>query len=88
VYIGEGRIQGAARHACAKGRSPRDEQDRLLAPPVGLECSWVANGTWLPQQRLGLEYDLIAVHLLVLERIPPAPFLGGRGPLPHSGLVE
>jgi hypothetical protein len=88
VYIGEGSIRARLVTHMAKGRSPRDEQGRVFAVHFGLECSWMINNDWLPHQRLELENDLIAAYVLVLERIPPAQFLGRPGPLPESGTVE
>jgi hypothetical protein len=44
--------------------------------PAALECSWVANNGWLSHHRLELENDLIAAHLVAVERIPDAQFLG------------
>src|SRR5437667_4851514 len=42
----------------------------------GLECSWVICTTWLPHQRLELENDLIAAHLLAVGSVPAGQFLG------------
>ena len=35
-------------------------------------CSWVENETWHKHQRLELENDLIAAHLLHAGVLPPA----------------
>jgi hypothetical protein len=40
-----------------------------------IRASWVA-GEWLAHQRLELEVDLIAAHLLVTGQMPAAQFLG------------
>jgi hypothetical protein len=41
-----------------------------------LVCSWVVNNEWLSHQRLELENDLIASHLLETGKIPVAQFCG------------
>jgi hypothetical protein len=48
---------------------------RLATPERGF-CTLQLNGAWLRQQRLELETDLIASHLLAMGRVPPAQFLG------------
>ncbi|MDQ3222839.1 MAG: hypothetical protein M3Q75_05090 [Gemmatimonadota bacterium] len=50
-------------------------QGHVFAAAPTLEASWVG-GEWLPHQRLELEVDLIAAHMLVTGRLPLAQFLG------------
>lgn len=75
VYIGEGAIRARLVAHAFKTRGPINDQGRVLAEHQPLECSWVV-GAWLPHQRLELENDLIAAHVLVLEAVPPAQFIG------------
>lgn len=46
--------------------------DRLksVRPLDCMECSWVADASWYPHQRLELLTDLIAAHLLFNESLP------------------
>jgi len=56
----EGACQGTGSRAVRKG---------------ALEFSYVA-GDWETHERLELETDLIAAHVLTLGRVPPAQFIG------------
>ena len=47
-----------------------------LAANVPLTFSIDHNDAWLRHQRLELETDLIAAHLLATDRIPAAQFIG------------
>jgi hypothetical protein len=76
MYIGQGSISARLLAHLMKARDPRNEQGRVFAAGARLECSWVVNDAWLVHQRLELENDLIAAHVLVLEHAPPAQFLG------------
>lgn len=76
LYIGQGRI--AARllvHLAKRSRQDR-AQGQTIAVQTRLECSWVANDKWLPHQRLELENDLIAAHMLRIGEVPDVQFLG------------
>ncbi|TAK27423.1 MAG: hypothetical protein EPO40_17545 [Myxococcaceae bacterium] len=75
VYVGEGVIVDRVRAHVAKMRAPGHAQGRVLALVAPLEISWV-EGTWEHHQRLELENDLIAAHVLVEGRPPLAQFLG------------
>lgn len=57
-----------------KVRRVGDRQGEVFAA-AALEASW-GQGEWLPHQRLELEVNLIAAHLLVTGRLPAAQFLG------------
>jgi hypothetical protein len=54
-------------------------QDRVLQQHMPLEYSAVA-GPWSGNQRLELETDLIAAHILKLGSVPPAQFIGRGAP--------
>jgi hypothetical protein len=75
LYIGEGRIGARLRAHLAKTRRLGDRQGGVFSAAPSLETSWVAGG-WAAHQRLELEVDLIASHLLVTGRVPRAQFLG------------
>jgi len=74
LYIGQGEIGHRLRHHARKVGRVGDRQGEVFAA-APLESSWVAGG-WLAHQRLELEVDLIAAHLLVTGRVPAAQFLG------------
>ena len=75
AYVGEGGISSRVRAHLAKVRSPGHEQGQVLASLVPLQVSWVEGG-WVSHQRLELENDLIASHVLVEGRAPAAQFIG------------
>ena len=75
AYIGEGAITGRVRAHLAKLRLQGHEQGQVLAALGPLQVSWV-EGPWVSHQRLELENDLIASHILVEGRPPRAQFLG------------
>ena len=52
------------------GQGKLAERLRAVAPLQGMECSWVANNTWLHQQRLELLTDLIGAHLRSMAALP------------------
>ena len=76
LYIGQGvlraRLQAHAKKIHPSGHS----QGALFAAAGSLECSWVDNRQWMDHQRLELENDLIASHLLVMDELPTAQFRG------------
>jgi hypothetical protein len=78
LYIGEGVLQHRL-HAhllkCCAGRPSRTRQELVFAEAKDPEFAYVA-GEWHAHQRLELETDLIAAHLLALGRVPPAQFIG------------
>jgi hypothetical protein len=76
MYIGQGRIAPRLLAHPAKTRVHEHPQGRLFATSAPLECSWVLNDGWLSHQRLELENDLIASHLLATGAIPVAQFRG------------
>ena len=75
VYIGEGAIRERIRAHLAKVRTSDHAQGRILASDAPLAVSWVA-GPWKGHQRLELENDLIAAHVLAVGTPPAAQFLG------------
>ena len=77
VYVGEGALRARLnthRRKTLDAASSR-LQDRVLREHMPLEFSTVA-GPWLRHQRLDLETDLIAAHVMELRRVPPAQFIG------------
>jgi len=48
----------------------------VFAATQAIEASWVLNESWLDHQRLELENDLIAAHILEHGTVPPAQFIG------------
>lgn len=76
MYIGQGKIPYRPLAHLAKTRDPDHEQGQLLAAAAPLEWSWVIDDNWLPHQRLELENDLIAAHLLNTGDIPVVQFRG------------
>jgi hypothetical protein len=76
VYVGEGRVRNRLAAHLGKTASPATEQGSILRAAAPLEGSWVLNGAWPAHQRLELETDLIAAHLLTTGLVPPAQFLG------------
>ena len=41
----------------------------------GLECSFVLNDEWFDHQRMEIENDLIAAHVLTTGEVPEAQFI-------------
>ena len=75
LYVGEGRIRPRLTHHRQSARNLGNRQAAILAAQDRLECSWVVGG-WLDHQRLELENDLIAAHVLETGSVPSAQFLG------------
>jgi len=76
LYIGQGIIKARLANHLDKAQNPKTEQGHVFANAGILECSWVINNSWVHHQRLELENDLIAAHLLFIETAPIAQFLG------------
>ena len=76
LYIGQGEIRSRLVAHLRKAHLPGDPQGQIFRSAHTLECSWAVNTEWHPHQRLELENDLIAAHLLYLNAVPPAQFLG------------
>ena len=74
TYVGEGLLASRLREhrrAARTGSGAHGAAFRAVAP---LEVSYVRNDGWLRHQRQELENDLIAAHMLELERPPVAQF--------------
>jgi hypothetical protein len=86
LYVGQGKIAFRLAAHLNKCRRPGHCQGALFGTPNGMDCSWVLSASWLPHQRLELENDLIAAHLVVTGKVPAAQFLGERteGEVPSS----
>ena len=76
LYIGEGRILARLAAHLQKTRNPAHPQGAIFSPASQVECSWVINNAWAKHERLELENDLIASHLLMNGVVPEAQFLG------------
>jgi hypothetical protein len=76
VYVGQGAMRARLSAHRRKTLDPASTkpQDVVLRRHRPLEWSAV-EGSWEPHQRLELENDLIAAHVLELARVPPAQFL-------------
>ena len=79
LYVGQGSIRHRLRAHLGKVHDRRDPQGRVFGAAERLECSWVVNGSWLEHQRLELENDLIAAHVIATRAVPAAQFLGRSG---------
>lgn len=75
-YIGEGRVRHRLLAHMTKGASSTHPQSAYFSEPESLEAAFVAADHLLPHQRLEVENDLIASHLLMLRSLPRAQFLG------------
>lgn len=76
LYVGQGKFRGRLAAHLAKARFTAGAQGEIFAGVSSLECSWVVGDAWLPHQRLELENDLIAAHVLSTGTAPAAQFLG------------
>jgi hypothetical protein len=76
LYIGQGRIRDRLAAHLLKTREPEHSQGKIFGEPARLECSWAANDKWHGYQRLELENDLIAAHMLHRAKVPSAQFRG------------
>ena len=75
IYVGEGLIPNRLAVHVAKQRDHEGRQGSIFHEARPLECSWVVNPGWLHHQRLELESDLIAAHVLTIGSPPVAQFL-------------
>jgi hypothetical protein len=78
VYVGEGRMSQRLGVHLGKARVDRPTataQQLVFADSLEPEYSYVS-GAWEAHQRLELETDLIAAHVLRLGRPPAAQFIG------------
>jgi hypothetical protein len=76
LYVGQGKIPDRPLAHLAKAAVSEHGQGRIFAAQARWECSWIINNDWLSHQRLELENDLIAAHVLETGTIPAAQFLG------------
>jgi hypothetical protein len=75
LYIGEGVIGRRLDAHLAKAQMASHRQSAIFGRP-GLECSFVVNDEWYDHQRLEIENDLIAAHVLTTGLVPEAQFIG------------
>jgi hypothetical protein len=76
LYIGEGRVRHRLVAHYRKLAGPEQRQGDIFRSAGAFEASCVLNDHWLGHQRLELETDLIAAHVLSTGTVPPAQFLG------------
>lgn len=76
LYVGEGVITSRIRAHLKKISQPDHPQGRLLGSAGPLEASFVRQDAWHRNQRLEIENDLIAAHVLEHHAQPAAQFLG------------
>jgi hypothetical protein len=76
IYVGEGRIRARLMVHWTKAVSGVGTQGRVFLAAAPLEASWVLHSAWHHHERLELESDLIADHLLTTGHVPAAQFLG------------
>lgn len=76
LYIGQGVIGARLVAHVRKCGYAANLQGGVFGSAKRLECSYVVNNSWLDHQRLEVENDLIAAHVLVIGRIPEAQFIG------------
>lgn len=76
LYIGQGWVLARLASHCRKTLDARSLQGHVFGTASQLECSWVLNDSWLAHQRLEVENDLIAAHVLRTGLVPPAQFIG------------
>jgi hypothetical protein len=75
LYIGEGRVKQRLVAHHRKLADPAHRQSETFLSAGAIEASWVLNDGWLAHQRLELETDLIAAHMLSTGTVPPAQFI-------------
>jgi hypothetical protein len=78
LYVGEGEVRGRLAAHRAEIAVPGHAQGRIFSDAGGPECSWALDDAWHRHQRLELETDLIAAHVLAAGEAPAAQFLGGE----------
>jgi hypothetical protein len=74
TYIGQGQVRERLAAHVHKAVLPKHRQASFFAGQ--LMCSWVVNESWCAHQRLELENDLIAAHVLATGAVPQAQFIG------------
>jgi hypothetical protein len=76
LYIGQGVI-GARLVAHVRKRSDlTNPQGGIFGSVRRLECSYVVNDAWEDHQRLEVENDLVAAHVISAGSVPAAQFVG------------
>jgi hypothetical protein len=76
LYVGQGVIGARLTAHVRKCGDKTHVQGGIFGSARRLECSYVVNESWLDHQRLEVENDLIAAHVLVTGRVPEAQFIG------------
>jgi hypothetical protein len=77
LYIGQGKVPDRPLAHLGKIRQADHRQGPIFAAHSRLEWSAVVNEDWHQHQRLELENDLIAAHILTTGEVPAAQFLDG-----------
>ena len=72
LYIGEGTVRSRLRKHLGKISTLAHPQGIIFGGADQLWASWVLNRAWHDHQRLELENDLTAAHILETGRVPTA----------------
>jgi hypothetical protein len=75
AYVGQGLVRSRVGQHLRKVGYLQEPQGAVFR--ADMECSWVLNDAWYRHQRLELENDLIAAHVLWAGEPPPAQFMAG-----------
>jgi hypothetical protein len=75
-YVGEGKIRDRVNAHLKKGQKPDHPQAFAFADPADIEASFIQRDNLSKHQRLEVENDLIAAHVVRMECGPVAQFLG------------
>ena len=76
TYVGEGKIKDRVEAHLKKGEQPNHSQAFAFSEPQFIELSYIQRHDLAKHQRLEIENDIIAAHVLQLGEVPSAQFLG------------
>ena len=76
LYVGEGKVRERVKAHIKKSDKPEHPQARTFSEPQYIELSYVSRSDLAKHQRLEIENDLIAAHVLGMGTVPAAQFLG------------
>ena len=76
TYVGEGKIKDRVEAHLKKGEQPDHSQAFSFSEPQSIELSYIQRHDLAKHQRLEIENDIIAAHVLQLGEVPMVQFLG------------
>lgn len=76
LYVGQGKVRERVKVHVKKSEKPEHPQARTFSDPQYIELSYVSRSDLAEHQRLEIENDLIAAHVLGMGTAPAAQFLG------------